>query len=150
MSGAGLIYDFSGLKSLEARMARLSRLKKTDLLDIVGAKVESQTRRRIQDEKESPEGVAWPAWSDRYAARRPEGATLLMGEDHMLDSITFLAVDQNSIEVGSNMIYAATQHYGDKDRSIPARAFLGLSEANETELVRDIDNYLDSVMRRKQ
>ncbi|MEN6375329.1 MAG: phage virion morphogenesis protein [Smithella sp.] len=145
---AGLVYDLSGLKKLEARVRRLSRSNKPELLDIVGALVESQTRRRIQSEKESPTGKTWPAWSAKYAAKRPSGRTLLMNEDHLLDTITYLRVDQDSIEVGSNMIYAATHQFGDDDRNIPERAFLGISEANETELIHNIDNYLDGFIRR--
>lgn len=145
---AGLIYDFSDLQTLQARINRLARLNKPELLDIIGAKVESQTRRRIQDKKESPDGKSWQKWSDKYAKRRPSGKTLLMNEDSLLDTITYVTVDQDSIEVGSNMIYAATHQFGDEDRKIPARPFLGISEASETELVRDIDDYLDSVMRR--
>jgi phage gpG-like protein len=46
------------------------------------------------------------------------------------------------------MIYAATHQFGDEDRNIPSRAFLGISDDDETELIRDIDYYLDSVMGR--
>jgi hypothetical protein len=86
----GLIYNFSGLQELQARIGRLARLNKPVLLDIVGARVESQTRRRISDEKENPSGASWPAWSAKYAKRRPSGRTLLMSEDHLLGSITHL------------------------------------------------------------
>lgn len=143
---AGLIYDFKGLSLIEKPLKRLSRPQKTELLDIIGALVESQVRRRISDEKTSPSGEDWPAWSDAYAAKRPEGRTLLMNEDHMLDSITHLTVDKNSIEVGSNMIYAATHQFGDEDRGIPQREFLGVSEDNETDLIDAVDEFLDGVM----
>jgi phage virion morphogenesis protein len=143
---AGLIYDFSNLRDLEARIHRLARLNKQELLDIIGARVESQTRRRISDEKENPEGESWPAWSEKYARRRQSGKTLLMSDDNLLGSITHLSVDRDSIEVGSNMIYAAPHQFGDEDRNIPARAFLGISNDDETKLIRDIDYYLDVVM----
>jgi phage virion morphogenesis protein len=143
---AGLTYDFRGFTALQARMNRLGRVKKREILDIIGAQVESQTRRRIQDEKDSPAVVAWPAWSDRYAKRRPAGKSLLMNEDRLLDTLTYLMVDQDSVEVGSNMIYAATHQFGDPERNIPARAFLGISPANEHELVRELDKYIDRVV----
>ncbi len=143
---AGLTYNFSQLTALQARIEKLSRLQKKAILDIVGAQVESQTRRRIQVEKESPAGIPWPAWSDRYARRRPAGKSLLMNEDQLLDSLTYLMVDRDSVEVGSNMIYAATHQFGDLERGIPARAYLGISAVNETELIRELDLYLDKVI----
>lgn len=144
---AGLVYDLSGLQRLESRVRRLAKIKKPELLDIIGALVESQTRKRIQTEKEGPTGEAWQAWSAKYAAKRSSGRTMLMNEDHLLDTITYLRVDQDSIEVGSNMIYAATHQFGDGDRGIPERAFLGISDGNETELIRNVDNYLDGVLK---
>ena len=144
--GAGLIYDFKGLSLIESRIKRLSCPQRTELLDIIGAEIESQVRRRIQDEKTSPDGTDWAAWSDSYAARRPEGRTLLMSEDHMLDSITHLTMDKDSIEVGSNMIYAATHQYGDDDRNIPARPYLGISDDNEEDLIDAVDDYLEGIM----
>ena len=147
MSGAGLTYDFRGLEALQQRINKLAKGDRKKLLDVIGATVESQTRRRIQEEKESPEGDAWPAWSDNYAARRPEGASLLMSTDHLLDSITFLKEDKNSVAVGSNIIYAATHQFGDEDRNIPARPYLGVSDDNEKDLIRDVDDYLDGLIR---
>lgn len=144
----GLVYDLSGLRELEGRINGLARLNKPELLDIVGATVESQTRRRIQDEKEGPDGKSWPSWSAKYAKRRPGGRTLLMSDDQLLDTLTHARVDQDSVEVGSNMIYAATHQFGDGDRNIPSRPYLGISGDNETDLIREIDNYLDSVMGR--
>jgi phage virion morphogenesis protein len=148
MSGVGLVHDFTGLDELQSRLKKLSRIKKAEILDIVGAQVESQTRRRIRDEKTDPSGNSWPAWSSHYAARRPAGRTLLMNEDHLLDSVTHLAVDSDSIEVGSNLIYAASHQFGDGDRGIPMRAYLGISEDNEKELLREMDEYLDKVIKR--
>jgi len=110
-----------------------------ELLESVGALVESQTRRRIQEEKESPEGEAWEAWSERYAATRHGGNSLLQGEGDLLDSIQYLAGD-DEVEVGSNLVYAATHQYGDPGRGIPARPYLGLSDEDEQEideLIRD-------------
>lgn len=142
MSG-GLTYNFSGLQGLLKRIDRLSRVRRDGLLDVVGATVETQTRRRITDLKAAPGGEAWPAWSDEYAKRRPGGRSLLMGEDNLLDSVTFLVVGQTGVEVGSNLIYAATHQFGDEDRGIPARPYLGISEANEIELFHEVDKFLD-------
>jgi phage virion morphogenesis protein len=144
--GAILKYDMRGLDAVQKRINRLAKTHWPGLLDVVGATVESQTRRRIQDDKESPKGVAWPAWSEDYSAKRPEGRTLLMNEDHLLDSITFIRDGSKGVKVGSNMIYAATHQFGDEDRNIPARAYLGVSADNENDLIDAIDEYLDEVI----
>lgn len=44
-----------------------------ELLESIGAVVESQTRRRISSEKSSPAGEKWQDWSDSYA--KPDTAT---------------------------------------------------------------------------
>lgn len=139
MSGA-LIYDFSQLQELQSRVKRLD--SKTGLINVIGAIVETQTRRRIQSEKKAPDGSPWKAWSSKYAARRPSGKTLLMSDDHLLGSITFSPVGADALEVGSNMIYAATQQHGDTGRNIAARAYLGISGANEKELISAVDHFL--------
>lgn len=146
MSGAVLKYDFRGLDTVQRRINRLTKSNRRELLDVVGAIIESQTRKRIQDDKESAEGEAWQKWSDKYAAKRPEGRTLLMNEDHLLDSITFLHEGSNSIKVGSNMIYAATHQFGDEARNIPARPYLGVSDDNEDDIIAAVDEFLDGVL----
>ncbi|MFB1078141.1 phage virion morphogenesis protein, partial [Photobacterium damselae] len=61
----------TGTEQLRRYQQLLDRLSnpnhKPQLLDALGAVVESQTRRRIADEKESPDGQAWPDWSQAYA-----------------------------------------------------------------------------------
>lgn len=145
MAGTALIYDFSGLDRFAARLARLTRLDRRQLLDDLGAALESQTRRRIQEEKESPGGEEWADWSPRYAARRHGGHSLLMAEGHLDDSITHVP-GNDEVEAGSNLIYGATHQFGDPERNIPARSWLGLSDDNEAELDEIAAAFLDQVV----
>lgn len=84
---------------------------KKDLLHALGAVVESQTRRRIADEKTSPSGQPWDDWSPEYARTRNGNQSLLQGEGGLLDSIQFV-VDRNQVRVGSPLAYARVHQEG--------------------------------------
>ncbi|MFA0026812.1 phage morphogenesis protein, partial [Vibrio sp. 10N.261.49.A5] len=57
----------TGTQELERYQQLLETLSdpkhKVELLDSLGGIVESQTRRRIADEKTAPDGSPWPGWS---------------------------------------------------------------------------------------
>lgn len=135
MTGVALRVDLTGLKAVQARLDRLASIDRRQLLQNIGSVVESQTRRRIESEKQSPEGQPWPKWSDRYAETRGSGKSLLRGDSQsgLLDSIDH-QVNGDEVEIGSNLVYAATHQFGDRERGIPARPYLGLSGANAAEL----------------
>jgi phage virion morphogenesis protein len=145
MTGVALHIDLSGIERLQQKLDKLGRFSRRELLDVVGATVESQTRRRITDEKSSPQGEAWSKWSDRYARRRHGGHSLLQGQGDLLDSIGY-AVGADEVEIGSNLIYAATHQFGDADRNIPERAYLGLSTDNEADLAADIEEWFRRIL----
>ena len=73
---------------------------KAELLDSIGAVVESQTRRRIADEKTAPDGSAWAPWSDAYAKTRHGNQSLLQGEGALLDSIEY-QVERGKVRIGA-------------------------------------------------
>lgn len=84
---------------------------RTELLESIGAIAESQTRRRITDEKQSPGGTAWQNWSEGYAKTRHGNQSLLLGNGDLLDSITFV-VERNQVRVGSPLGYAGVHQDG--------------------------------------
>lgn len=84
---------------------------KAELLESIGAVVERQTRRRIEDEKTAPDGTPWAPWSDAYAKTRHGGNSLLQGEGGLYDSIEF-QVQRNSVRVGSPLAYAGVHQDG--------------------------------------
>jgi phage gpG-like protein len=47
---------------------------------------------------------------------------------------------------GTDRIYGATHQFGDPERNIPAREFLGLSEEDQVEVIAIIDNHLAAAM----
>lgn len=81
------------------------------LLDGLGAVVESQTRRRIADEKTAPDGSAWPEWSASYAKTRHSNQSKLQGNGDLLDSIQYI-VERNQVRIGSPLVYARVLNDG--------------------------------------
>lgn len=133
-----------GFNRLQARLRRMSNWDRDGLFDAIGAEAESQTKRRIADEKTTPEGQAWPPWCPEYAGTRHSGHSLLRGEGHLLESITHNVVT-DGVEVGSNLAYAGAHNYGVPGRQ-HARQYLGLSRQNEDDIEAVIDDWIDQEM----
>lgn len=146
MSGAGIKVDLSAYERAEKRLERLSDMDRGKLLDAVGSVVESQTRNRIENDEESPDGEPWDLWSPRYESTRHGGHSLLQNEGDLIGSIGFEVLDDSSVEIGTNLIYGATHQFGDESRGIPERPFLGLSDDDESEIDAVIDNFIDRLM----
>ena len=151
MAGVQVEIDVREIASLNARLERLGKVEKTGMLHALGAEVESQTRRRIGEEKESPEGEAWQAWSPAYAQTRHAGKSILLGEELLLDSITYAVPSDDAVLVGSNLIYAAIHQFGGAEvgrPGLPARPYLGISAENERDLAGVIEDYIEGVFKR--
>lgn len=148
MTGVALAYDIRGIARLRQRMAGLQIFDTDDLLEAVGVEIESQVRRRIDDEKTDPEGKAWPEWSPDYALTRHSGHSKLEGSGDLLDSIQHVVAGK-SVEVGSNLVYFAMQNFGGKKSDfpnlwgdIPARTVLGLSDENAQDIEAIVDDFI--------
>ena len=152
MAGTGLDIriESEGLDRLNQRLSRITAGLSDfrQLLADVGGVVESQTRRRISEEKASPEGAAWKPWTEAYAESRHGGHSLLEGEGELLDSIQFL-VEGDRVEIGTNLIYGAIHQFGGAEVgiNIPARPYLGIGPANEDDLVAELDEWADRQLR---
>ncbi|WP_028294284.1 phage virion morphogenesis protein [Oceanobacter kriegii] len=145
-----LQFSTAELNRLGARpeaLAKLNEQDQADLLEGIGALVESQTHRRIRDEKTGPDGTPWDGWSDGYRNTRHGGNSLLMGEGHLDDSIQYL-IEGDQVSVGSNLIYAAIHQLGGTPdmapgpAAIPARPFLGLSQDDEQDVADLMEDFL--------
>lgn len=147
MSGVGLQLDWRGMAELQVQVNRMAHLDKRGLMDAVGTEVESQFRRRITEEKTSPDGKPWPAWSPAYAATRHSGQSLLEAEGHLRDSMTHVvAIDGSDVDTGSNLIYARIQNDGGAEvgkPGLPAREYAGLSIDNRRDLVDVISDWME-------
>ncbi|HBC0574868.1 phage virion morphogenesis protein [Serratia bockelmannii] len=111
----GIQVEVLGAEKLADIQKALERLAdgglRAELLDSIGAVVESQTRRRITDEKQAPGGQAWQDWSEGYAKTRHGNQSLLQGDGDMLDSITFIT-ERNQVRVGTPLKYPGIHQDG--------------------------------------
>lgn len=149
MSDTGIKIDVrpTGFDQARRRLQKLSHFDLRDLLDNIGAVVESQVRRRIMEEKESPDGTPWAPLSEKYAKRKKKVSSggLLELHHYLLDSITHNPVG-DTVEIGSNLDYAATHQFGSEDGTTPARPYLGLSDDDSDEVTVAISTWFQEVM----
>lgn len=156
--GISITFDLGELDAAITRLGPILDFDGRELMDIVGAVGESQTRRRITDEKTSPEGTPWPD-------NRAKTPTLHQTGRNLLDSVAFVA-DDESAEWGAGWEYAHVHQNGmvilpktaeklvfkgangtvfaDKV-TIPARPFIGISSANHAELFSVITDFFSSL-----
>ena len=149
MAGVTITQDTRGLEALAGRLNQLTSVDYSDLLEQIGGTVESQTRRRLSEEKEAPDGSAWKPLSDDWAARKSERSSggMLEYQGHLLDSIAY-QVNGDEVEIGTGLIYGAIHQLGGEPvgKPIPARPYLGLSSDNETELNEVIEAWLNQLL----
>ncbi len=139
------------LAALELRVRKLAAGlgDAGDLLEALGAELESQTRRRIDAGGPAPDGTPWKPWSDAYERTRHGGQSLLLSEGGLLDSIQS-AVSGGTLETGSNLIYAALHQFGGTSdmpagpAAVPAREWLGIGPEEARELDGIIDAWLSA------
>jgi len=147
MVGVTVTADARALQRAADRIARLGVLAEGELLAQVGAVAEGAVRRRISETKTAPDGAAWAPWSDRYAAGRRNGKSLLQDEGGLLDSIAY-RVRGATVEVGSNLVYAAVHQLGSEGGDgIPARPFLGLSDEDDADIESVVEDFLLAALR---
>ncbi|EMX0849584.1 phage virion morphogenesis protein [Pluralibacter gergoviae] len=111
----GISVEVFGAESLAQMRMAIEKLSDSslqqELLESIGAVVESQTRRRITDEKTSPAGERWEEWSPGYRTTRHGNQGLLQGNGDLLDSIQYV-VERGHVRVGSPLSYSAVHQDG--------------------------------------
>lgn len=137
--------DETDLGALRSRVERLADADYGELLDRIGTEITDQTVHRIAQTKTAPDGAAWRPWSARYAATRHAGHSLLEGEGHLLRSIQHLVDEAAGVEIGSNLVYAATHQYGHPPARIPARPYLGLNANDEADIEAIASRFLETL-----
>lgn len=141
------------------------------VLELIGEQLVDSTKRRFSTST-APDGSRWASNSqvtilrylgaykssykkdgriskkgiDRATSKRP-----LIGETGSLSrQISYEIEDNNTLYIGSSMIYAAVQQFGAEAKQfgkapwgdIPARPFLGLSDRDQTNIIDTISDYL--------
>jgi phage virion morphogenesis protein len=145
---SGVVIEWQGIETLVRRLNRMALADVDPLIRILVTAGESQTRRRIEAEKRSPDGQPWADWSPGYAETRHGGQSLLEGSGHLLDSIASF-VDGEIAGWGSNLVYAAIHQFGGLagmapgPAAIPARQYIGVSADDHAELQGLVDDWVD-------
>jgi phage virion morphogenesis protein len=132
----------------------------TGALKNVGEHLRDTTIERIQEER-TPDGKPFAPLNPLYAETK-KGPGILRGESGDLARIVY-QLGQDEVEVGSNAIYAAIHQFGGtirpksasalvfsmggqtfrvKSVRIPPRPFLGVSEADQAELLAIFEDYI--------
>ena len=115
----------------------------------IGEALINSTRERFEEGK-GPDGTRWRDNRPVTLARK-KGNKPLTGETGLLSTEIHYEADPRYVRVGSNKEYAAMQQFGGKKSEfphlwgdIPARPFIGVSKANEEEI---LDIVLDHLKR---
>ena len=154
MTGIEISFDSTELQGITRLVDGISNFDRAKLLSMIGALGESQTRRRIEDEKTAPDGSAWPP--------NAEGTPILHRTgQHLLNSISWIPGD-DSVEWGAGWEFAHIHQHGAtitpktagrlafsvggrqvfaKRVRIPARPFLGISADNATEILELVTDF---------
>lgn len=89
------------------------------------------------EQQVDPEGNPWEPLDPKYQARKKKNADkILVLEGYMRDTLAY-NTSPRSMEMGTNLIQGATHQFGDDERGIPARPYLGVSEDDE-QMIEDI------------
>lgn len=91
------------------------------------------------DKEIDPDGAPWLplALSTREAKERKGRDNGILIESTDLRDLLRYQIGTNVLDFGTDRIYGATQHFGDDDRGIPARAWLGFSD-QDLDAIQDI------------
>jgi len=158
MDGVSFTLTPNGLDAAFSRFSRLSALNKHELMEGLARLGQQQTKHRIEVEKTSPAGVAWPKTRDGRGALFVSGA-------HFARSIDYKSTESEAIW-GSGLIEARAHQFGAtivpknakalvfmaggqkffrKKVTIPPRPYVGLSEANRTAIVFTVWDFIERV-----
>lgn len=122
-------------------------------LKAIGESLVESTKQRFID-SEGPDGVKWkpnkPSTLARKKSRKPlVGESLMLGEQIHTD-----VIGDDTLIVGSSMEYAAMQQFGGTKSEfthlwgdIPARPFIGLSDADQGMIEETIREHLERALR---
>lgn len=159
MSGTFIDVDIIGLDAVAKKLARLNHFNRVMVLEAAGALIEMQTRRRITEEKSSPDGQPWKP--------NAEGTPILEKYRHLLASIHY-RTGADAVRVGSGLVYSAIHQFGGtivpknaqalhfeiggrhvmtQQVTLPARPYLGFSAENKAEIERELTTYIGTLLR---
>lgn len=149
---AGAVVDISvddeavrrGLQQLLGAGVRLE-----PFFEQVGEHVTESWIRRFLTQA-SPDGVPWAPLDPDYAAskRAETGSELILVlQAHLKDGLRYQA-SNDGVEIGTDRPYGATHQFGDPERNIPARPYLGLSVDDRADIRDILQDHINRTLRR--
>lgn len=105
-------------------------------------------------------GASWPTYivkdnrnanslipnggGDQTAERKKKNADKILVLDSYLKDLLRYQVSEGgtALDLGTDRVYGDTHQFGDPDRNIPARPFLGLSDQDKAEVLEIIHDHL--------
>lgn len=162
MSATAILHiDASPIAALARRLAEVDADRRAPL-EAIGAAWESSTKARFETSK-APDGTPWKP-SER--ARRGKGLTLVLST-RLKGSITN-KVDDDAVEVGTNVEYAAAHQFGaviqragahavplhlpaGADASggvivLPARPFIGINDDDYVTFAEILEGFVEATL----
>lgn len=135
MAGAAITIDIDDGQVLGVVRALLNTLEDPQpAFRDAGEYLVRSTHDRFEAQHD-PSGHPWAPLSQAYRERKPKNKDLILVLNAYLYNDIHYQADRQQLLVGTNRIYGATMQFGDDSRDIPARPFLGLSEADRTEVI---------------
>ena len=162
-AGVSISVDAHSVEDAIRRLSPFISFDPAGLMEEIAALGESQTRRRITDEKTAPDGTPWkPNWAGT--------AILTQTGQHLLQSIAFYSSAEEAVW-GASWEYAHvhqegmvitpkngqalkfwyvkggfTEFFVGKSVTIPARPFVGLSTENRSEIEDLVSDHFGRLM----
>ena len=167
MAGNRMGVTFDGKAATASLRGLLAGIENpAPLLAQLGEYTLRTTRARFKSQT-APDGTAWAALQPWYKKEKSQNKNrVLTLRGYLRGQLVSQVVGGKSVEVGSNLIYAAVHKFGGtmrpqnakllafrghvaKSVTIPARPYLGLSDADRNELVERTLDWLGSSGRLK-
>lgn len=157
MAGARIRIDLPGLDTAERRLGALAAAGRdlTPLMRDIGEYLLRSTRERFETERD-PDGRPWKPLSETTRRRKRRNKDRILTQDGFLGGTLNYRASPAELLFGSPQVYAGVHQFGAPKGSfgrtskgspipwgdIPAREFLGLSDADGVEITGLVADYL--------
>ena len=141
-------------KALERLKAELK--SRTVIMPGIGEYMVNQAKDRISSRKNTaPDGSQWPSLAaDTIKAKKKAGKGdkgILVFSERLHDSIGFQVTSDDTVSIGSSMLYAMIHQRGGKAGkglkvTIPARPYIGLSAEGKRKLESKVVNWIKAIL----
>jgi len=94
-----------------------------------------------------PEGNPWQALTDKYKARKKRNPNKILIRAVKLKNSLDYQLEGESLRFGTPLVYGATHQFGDPERGIPARPFLGISDGDRSVILDILQDHLATALK---